>query len=270
MFYEPFGWPTPTRSHYGYSDYDMYRRLSLQREREAALERQRLLQERLRREQEYRRWAQSNYVPYEEEEEYQEQPSSDDEHIVVKAPPTPRRRKQKRRSHRMSPKHIPIQVPNNTPRSSVEEDVAPVKADTHEIVKKVQNQAAQVIQRAYRRHQVKASVKSTVKHLQDLQVLRQRACELQDRYAMVFSKPLVFENDHVSYKECKEFLMFEDGLLRLMLSVDGVESNGDAIVRDSRKALVRLIQKMLDQWTHIDRNSGQCHLQTIHKMKIVK
>lgn len=47
--------------------------------------------------------------------------------------------------------------------------------------------------------------------------------------------------------ESKEFLGYEDGLIKLMLRVDGIMSNGDEVVRDCRKALVGKIQHLLNE-----------------------
>lgn len=118
----------------------------------------------------------------------------------------------------------------------------------HSLTRK-RHQAASIIQRSFRRHLYREKAMPVLKKLRELKTLNQRAAELENTYRHIWSTPLVFEHDRVSFNECKDFLMFEDGLLRLMLSVDAIESDGNETVRDKRKNVVARIQALLD---HMD------------------
>jgi hypothetical protein len=115
-----------------------------------------------------------------------------------------------------------------------------------------QDQAARILQRFFRQllirsefdQHIRPAINQVQRIQQDLQnVQREYVEELQ-----VFVKPLVRDsNGCVAYvPENRPLLAYEDTLTHLMLKVDAVESFGEEAVREWRKTLVRRIQKLLD------------------------
>jgi hypothetical protein len=118
---------------------------------------------------------------------------------------------------------------------------------SHKDLLKLANEAASLIQRAYRKwHQQKRCREQQVRNVFDLHADLVRH---QDRLRNVaLGSALKFEAGRIVYcAESKRFLEYEDGLIKLMIRADGIESAGDLTIRECRKALVTKIQKLLDE-----------------------
>ena len=114
-------------------------------------------------------------------------------------------------------------------------------------------QAAQVIQRQYRRFSSFMNIRSTIwPSLKKIQELRSRCNYLYDEYVTkrgIFVAPLSLDSQRNSFINSanKNFLEYEDQLLKLMLKADEIGSAGNELIRDHRKALITRIQLMLDE-----------------------
>lgn len=109
--------------------------------------------------------------------------------------------------------------------------------------------AAALIQAVFRRHQER---KTTAEILAKLKVLAETRAKLdglrETHEAGVLARP-VFDSPAAKLPN-KEFLVYEDALLKLMLVLDGINSGGFDLVREARKRVVSRAQgllKVIDQ-----------------------
>lgn len=101
-----------------------------------------------------------------------------------------------------------------------------------------------VLQHAVRNYLAKQAAKEVTEKLRVLLGMKNQLEELRALHeAKVLSKP-AFDSTAPA-KANKEFLVYEDAILKLLIKLDGVNSGGHEIVRDTRKAVVARAQRLL-------------------------
>lgn len=115
-----------------------------------------------------------------------------------------------------------------------------------------QNKAAKIIQSFFRDIINKKQALVKVERLKFLRDLRDQSLKIKEKYSNsnfnVFKLPLTFdENGKLSFSMNRDLLSYEDELLKLMLKIDSVVSEGDEFIRDRRKSVIHQVQGYLNQ-----------------------
>lgn len=116
-----------------------------------------------------------------------------------------------------------------------------------------QKSAVSRIESAYQRHKVKQdTLKQILEPLKALRSLGNQIDELFEVYVNrrnVLRRAMVFEikSDRIKHTKNRDLLEYEDRLLSIMLQIDSILAGSSEFVRSQRKALVKRVQRLLDQ-----------------------
>jgi len=127
-------------------------------------------------------------------------------------------------------------------------------------------EAAKKIQHAYKAHALRSGVDEHLPALSALRKIRAKHDVLIDSYlADALSTPLVFQPEasgdstklQFTAKENRPFLVLEDGLLKLLIDLDGVSAGSSQEIRRLRKGMVAEIQAILDKLDGKKKSDGK-------------
>jgi len=116
--------------------------------------------------------------------------------------------------------------------------------------------AAFVIQRALKANQLKQEAKRVTGKLRLLSKIRSQVESFRHQYeGQVLSKPVYEKNpNNGTVLPNKDYLIYEDNLLKALINLDGVLSEGSEIVRDQRKLVISRAQLLLSK---LDQHKNQ-------------
>ncbi|KXS09558.1 hypothetical protein M427DRAFT_160459 [Gonapodya prolifera JEL478] len=173
-------------------------------------------------------------------------------------PPSPDLRKQS------PPPTIPeeqVEPPRETRTDTPSASPSPKPTTPTPVDPDVLSASAATIQRAYRRYTLRRQLSLTLPKLGQLRTiagdldrltfLHLKAALGADRAANEPERKLVLDTETGApvpgVPENKAYLLMEDGLLKLLLKLDGVESGGIDVVREKRKQLVKSVNVVLER-----------------------
>jgi len=108
-------------------------------------------------------------------------------------------------------------------------------------------QSAFILQRTLRRFKEQQEAKRVVKKLRLLNEIRKQIedCRLQDEEKVLAKGVYERHANTNALIPNKDYLTYEDALLKILLKLDGVLSEGSETVRDKRKAVIATAQSLL-------------------------
>eukprot|EP00158_Paraphelidium_tribonemae_P009972 Partr_v1_DN29017_c0_g2_i1_m58591 len=113
------------------------------------------------------------------------------------------------------------------------------------------NEAAFKIQRVFKAYQSRKQVIPIINKLKELQAWNRNVDQLiQDATSnAIFNRPIQFRSlsTDIIHTKNHDLLAYEDALVKSMLKADAVESQGHSIIRDKRKQLIKRLQSLLDE-----------------------
>ncbi|KAJ3124354.1 hypothetical protein HK098_001178 [Nowakowskiella sp. JEL0407] len=137
------------------------------------------------------------------------------------------------------------------------------------------SEAATKIQNTYKSYNLRKRAKETLAKLSEIADEFEKLIFLLKNRALQFPPQLEFvENTTklvLGHKKNRSFVEFEEGLLSLLLKLDGFQSNGIVEVRDQRKRLISRIQKELenlDSYKLDVYNRKNESTSTVHEMEV--
>jgi len=127
-------------------------------------------------------------------------------------------------------------------------------------------QSAFILQRSLRNFKLKQEAKRVVKKLRLLSEISSQVESFRQQYeSKVLSKPVFERNANTgALLPNKDYLVYEDALLKALIKLDGVLSEGFEVVRDKRKWVIATTQRLL---TKIDEHKQNTQNQIVDKEK---